>query len=224
MWRAGHQLASRRSRDLLVRGAHQYVRSFATAPFTLPDLPYGKTELEPHISKETLDYHHGKHHQTYVTKLNGLAKDNADLQGKTLEDIIKSSSGGVFNNAAQIWNHTFYWNCLAPNGGGAPTGAIADKINSQWGSFEKFQDDFTNQCVNHFGSGWVWLVQKGTGELEISQTHDAGCPVTDTSVVPILTCDVWEHAYYVDYRNVRPEYMKAFWNVINWEFANANLK
>ena len=189
--------------------------------FELPALPYEKNALEPHISAETLDFHHGKHHNTYVTKLNGLV-GGTELEGKTLEEIIKTSSGGVFNNAAQIWNHTFYWNSLSPNGGGEPTGAVADAINAAFGSFEEFQAKFNDMAVNNFGSSWTWLVKKADGSLDIVNTSNAGTPITE-GLTPILTVDLWEHAYYIDYRNVRPEYLKGFWALVNWEFANANL-
>ncbi len=188
----------------------------------LPALPYAKDALAPHISEETLEFHYGKHHQTYVTKLNGLLP-GSEFEGKSLEDIVKSSSGGVFNNAAQIWNHTFYWNCLSPNGGGEPTGAIAEAINSAFGSFEKFKEEFTNSAINNFGSSWTWLVKNADGSVAIVNTSNAATPLTDDSVTPILTVDLWEHAYYIDYRNARPTYMGAFWSLINWDFANANI-
>ncbi|WP_119393247.1 superoxide dismutase [Fe] [Salinibius halmophilus] len=190
--------------------------------FELPALPYAKDALEPHISAETLDFHHGKHHNTYVQKLNGLIP-GTEFEGKELEEIIKTSSGGVFNNAAQIWNHTFYWHCLSPNGGGAPTGAVADAINAKFGSFEKFQEEFNTAAVNNFGSSWTWLVKNAAGELEIVNTSNAGCPLTDAGVTPLLTVDLWEHAYYIDYRNARPTYLDAFWKLVNWEFVNQNL-
>lgn len=188
--------------------------------FELPTLPYEKNALEPHISAETLDFHYGKHHQTYVTKLNGMVP-GTEFEGKSLEEVIKSASGGVFNNAAQIWNHTFYWNCLSPNGGGAATGALGDAIVAKWGSYEKFVEDFSDKAVNNFGSSWTWLVKNAAGELEIVNTSNAGCPITD-DVTPLLTCDLWEHAYYIDYRNARPKYLEAFWNLANWDFANTN--
>ncbi len=188
--------------------------------FELPALPYEKNALEPHISSETLDFHYGKHHQTYVTKLNGLVP-GTEFEGKSLEDIITSSSGGVFNNAAQIWNHTFYWNCLSPNGGGAASGALGDAITAKWGSYEKFVEDFSDKAVNNFGSSWTWLVKNAAGELEIVNTSNAGCPLTD-GVTPLLTCDLWEHAYYIDYRNARPKYLEAFWSLVNWDFAANN--
>ncbi len=190
--------------------------------FELPALPYAKDALEPHISAETLEYHYGKHHNTYVVKLNGLVP-GTEFEGKSLEEIIKSApAGGVFNNAAQVWNHTFYWNCLAPNAGGAPTGAIADAINAKWGSFEKFQEEFNDKAVNNFGSSWTWLVKTADGSLEIVNTSNAGTPMTSGQTA-LLTVDLWEHAYYIDYRNVRPDYLKGFWALVNWEFVNANL-
>ncbi|MCH8492377.1 MAG: superoxide dismutase [Fe] [Idiomarina sp.] len=189
--------------------------------FELPALPYEKNALEPHISAETLEYHYGKHHQTYVDKLNGLV-EGSEFAGKSLEEIVKTSSGGVFNNAAQIWNHTFYWHCLSPNGGGEPTGALADAINAKWGSFEKFKEAFTTSAVNNFGSSWTWLVKTKDGGVDIVNTSNAATPLTDESNVPVLTVDLWEHAYYIDYRNARPNYMKAFWSLVNWEFASKN--
>ncbi len=187
----------------------------------LPQLPFAMDSLAPHISKETLEYHHGKHHNAYVDKLNA-ALPGSGFENSSLEDIIKKSSGGIFNNAAQIWNHTFYWNSLSPDGGGAPTGAIADAIDNAFGSFDKFKETFTNAAATHFGSGWAWLVKDSDGNLDIVTTHDAGCPLTDGKT-PILTCDVWEHAYYVDYRNARPKYIEAFWNLVNWDHANTCL-
>ena len=189
--------------------------------FELPALPYEKNALEPHISAETLEYHYGKHHNAYVTKLNDAVK-GTDMESKSLEEIIKSSSGGVFNNAAQVWNHTFYWHCLSPNGGGEPTGALADAINSAFGSFDKFKEEFNAQAAGNFGSGWTWLVKKADGSVAIVNTSNAETPLTDESVTPIMTVDVWEHAYYIDYRNVRPDYLKGFWALANWEFAAAN--
>ena len=189
--------------------------------FELPALPYEQNALEPHISAETLEYHYGKHHKTYVDKLNGLV-DGTDQANASLEEIIKSSEGGVFNNAAQIWNHSFYWNCLSPNGGGEPTGALADAINAAFGSFADFKEQFTTSAINNFGSSWTWLVQKADGSLAIQNTSNAGCPLTD-DVTPLLTVDLWEHAYYIDYRNARPKYMDAFWSLVNWEFAAGNM-
>jgi Fe-Mn family superoxide dismutase len=187
----------------------------------LPDLPYSADALEPHISAETLAFHHGKHHRTYVDKLNELIVGTPHEES-ALEEIIRNASGGIFNNAAQIWNHTFYWNCLSPDGGGAPSGKIAGRIESKWGAFEKFQGELTQSAVTNFGSGWTWLVQNGQGELEIVNTSNAGNPLTEGKT-PILTIDVWEHAYYIDYRNARPKYVEAYWNLVNWDFANQNL-
>lgn len=189
--------------------------------FELPALPYAKDALAPHISAETLDYHHGKHHKAYVDKLNTLVP-GTPFEGKSLEEVIKSSSGPVFNNAAQIWNHTFYWSCLSPNGGGAAKGSIAEAINKAFGSFDKFKEDFTNSAINNFGSSWTWLVKKADGSVAIVNTSNAATPLTDASVTPILTLDLWEHAYYIDYRNSRPNYINAFWSLVNWDFVNAN--
>ncbi len=188
----------------------------------LPALPYAQDALEPHISKETLEFHYGKHHNTYVVKLNGLIDGTPDAD-KSLEEIVQNSSGGVFNNAAQIWNHTFYWHCLSPNGGGEPAGAVADAINGAFGSFAEFKSKFTDSAVNNFGSGWSWLVKNADGSLAIVNTSNAATPLTDEGVTPLLTVDVWEHAYYIDYRNARPNYMEAFWNLVNWEFVAANM-
>lgn len=188
----------------------------------LPPLPYSNDALVPHISPETLEFHYGKHHQTYVTNLNNLIK-GTEFEKLTLEEIVKKSTGGIFNNSAQVWNHTFYWNSLAPKAGGAPKGKIADLITKQWGSFDKFKEEFTKTAVTTFGSGWAWLVQKNDGTLALVSTSNAACPLTDGHT-PILTCDVWEHAYYIDYRNARPKYVEAFWNLVNWDFANKNLK
>lgn len=190
--------------------------------FELPALPYAINALEPHISQETLEYHYGKHHNTYVVKLNGLV-EGTELAEKSLEEIIKTSTGGLFNNAGQVWNHTFYWNCLSPNGGGEPTGAVAEAITKSFGSFEEFKAKFTDTAVNNFGSGWTWLVKNADGSLEIINTSNAGCPLTDESITALLTVDVWEHAYYIDYRNVRPNYMAAFWSLVNWDFVAQNL-
>lgn len=189
--------------------------------FELPALPYAKDALEPHMSVETLEYHYGKHHNTYVVKLNGLVP-GSDYENKSLEEIIKSAPAGpVFNNAAQIWNHTFFWNSLSPNGGSAPTGALADAINATWGSFEKFQEAFNDKAVNNFGSSWTWLVKNADGSLEIVNTSNAATPLTGDQTA-LITVDLWEHAYYIDYRNVRPDYLKGFWALANWEFAAAN--
>lgn len=189
--------------------------------FTLPELPYEKDALEPQISKETIEYHYGKHHNTYVVKLNGLI-EGTELANKSLEEIVKTSTGGIFNNAAQVWNHTFYWNCLAPNAGGQPTGAIADAINASFGSFEAFKTKFTESAVNNFGSGWTWLVKNTDGTLAIVNTSNAATPLTDSTVTPLLTADVWEHAYYIDYRNARPDYLAKFWELVNWNFVSQN--
>jgi len=189
--------------------------------FELPALPYAIDALAPHISKETLEFHHGKHHATYVTKLNA-AIPGTEFEGKSLEDIIKTASGPVFNNAAQIWNHTFYWNCLSPNGGGEPTGSLAEAINSTFGSFAEFQAKFNDKSVNNFGSSWTWLVKNSDGSLEIVNTSNAGTPMTNGQTA-LLTVDLWEHAYYIDFRNARPTYLQAFWNLVNWEFVAANI-
>lgn len=191
-------------------------------PFTIDKLPFEKNALEPHISAETLDYHYDKHHQAYLTKLNA-AVVGGDLENKTLEELITTQAGGVFNNAAQVWNHSFYWNCLSPNAGGPATGAIKELIQAKWGSFDSFVEVFSAACVSNFGSGWTWLVQNADNSLEIVSTSNAGSPLTSKQK-PLLTCDVWEHAYYVDYRNARPKYIKAFWNLVNWNFVNSNLK
>ncbi|WP_028022828.1 superoxide dismutase [Fe] [Enterovibrio calviensis] len=190
--------------------------------FQLPALPYEKNALEPHISQETLEFHHGKHHNTYVVKLNGLV-EGTELENKSLEEIIKTSTGGVFNNAAQIWNHTFYWHCLSPNGGGEPTGDVADAIAKSFGSFEDFKAKFTDSAINNFGSSWTWLVKKADGTLDIVNTSNAATPLTEEGVTPLLTVDLWEHAYYIDFRNLRPDYMNAFWALVNWEFVAQNL-
>ncbi len=186
----------------------------------LPNLPFAKDALEPHISAETLDFHHGKHHQAYVNNLNNLIP-GTEFEEMSLEDIIKNSSGGIFNNAAQVWNHTFYWNCLSPNGGGEPKGELAEAINSTFGSFEKFKDAFSKSAVTNFGSGWTWLVKKQDGGLKIVNTGNAGTPMTD-GLTALLTIDVWEHAYYVDYRNARPNYVNAFWKLVNWNIVRKN--
>ena len=186
----------------------------------LPALPYAKDALQPHISAETIEYHYGKHHQAYVTNLNNLIK-GTEFEAMSLEDIIMKSSAGVFNNAAQVWNHTFYWNCLSPNGGGASTGALADAINTKWGSFDAFKEAFSKAAVGTFGSGWAWLVKGKDGALDIVSTSNAATPMTNGQTA-LMTCDVWEHAYYVDYRNARPKYVEGFWNLVNWEFVSKN--
>ncbi|EMY62780.1 superoxide dismutase [Leptospira terpstrae] len=187
----------------------------------LPELPYAKDALLPHISAETLEFHYGKHHQTYVTNLNNLIK-GTEFENASLEEIVKKSTGGIFNNAAQIWNHTFYWHSLSPKGGGAPTGAVADLITKSFGSFDAFKEKFSQSAITNFGSGWTWLVKKGDG-VEIVNTSNAGSPLKD-GLQSLLTIDVWEHAYYIDFRNARPKYVEAFWNLVNWDFANQNLK
>jgi Fe-Mn family superoxide dismutase len=187
---------------------------------TLPALPYALDALQPHISKETLEYHYGKHHQTYVTNLNNLIK-GTEFENATLEEIVKKSSAGLFNNAAQVWNHTFYWNCLTPNGGSAPSGALADAINAKWGSFDKFKEEFTKSCLANFGSGWTWLVKKADGSVDIVNTSNAATPLTGADT-PLMTCDIWEHAYYIDYRNARAKYVEAFWNLASWDFIAKN--
>ena len=186
----------------------------------LPPLPYDKNALEPHISAETLEYHYGKHHQTYVTNLNKLVP-GTEFENMALEDIVKKASGGVFNNAAQVWNHTFYWNCLSPSGGGQPGGALADAINQAFGSFDAFREKFSTSAATNFGSGWTWLVKSADGGVEIVNTSNAGTPLAEGKTA-LLTCDVWEHAYYIDYRNARPKYVEAFWNLVNWDFVSSN--
>lgn len=188
----------------------------------LPELPYAKDALAPYISAETIEFHYGKHHATYVANLNKLIV-GTEFENASLEEIVKRASGGIFNNAAQVWNHTFYWNCLAPKAGGEPTGALADAINGAFGSFAAFKEKFTATAVGTFGSGWAWLVKNPDGSLAIESTSNAGCPLT-AGKKPLLTCDVWEHAYYVDYRNARPKYVEAFWSLVNWKFVEANLK
>ena len=188
----------------------------------LPPLPYDRTALEPHISGETLDYHHGKHHKTYVDNLNKMI-EGTEFADMPLVDIIRRSQGGMFNNAAQIWNHTFFWNCMRPNGGGEPTGKLADAINLAFGDFATFKDEFSKLCITTFGSGWGWLVQRPDGSLALVSTQNANTPLT-TDDTALLTCDVWEHAYYIDYRNARPKFVEAFWNVVNWDFVASNMK
>lgn len=190
--------------------------------FSLPELPYSKDALEPHISKETLEYHYGKHHQAYVTNLNKLIPDT-EFASMELEEIIKKAKGGIFNNAAQVWNHTFYWHCLSPNGGGEPKGKLAEAINQHFGSFSAFKEQFTQTSITTFGSGWGWLVQDTSGALKIISTSNAGTPMTE-GLTALLTCDVWEHAYYIDYRNARPDYVAAFWRLVNWDFVASKLQ
>jgi len=189
--------------------------------FTLPALPYDREALAPHISAETLDYHHGKHHQAYVNNLNNLI-GGTPFENQGLEEIIRSAEGGLFNNAAQVWNHTFYFNCLSPSGGGEPAGAVAEALDGAFGGFAAFKEQFTKAAATHFGSGWAWLVVGADGALAVETTLNAGCPVREGKK-PLLTCDVWEHAYYVDYRNARPKYLEAFWNLVNWQFVAQNL-
>ncbi|QJD92037.1 superoxide dismutase [Fe] [Duganella dendranthematis] len=187
---------------------------------TLPPLPYAIDALAPAISQETLEYHYGKHHQTYVTNLNNLIK-GTEFENLSLEEIVKKSSGGIFNNSAQVWNHTFFWNSLTPTGKGAPDGALADAINAKWGSFDKFKEEFTKSAVGNFGSSWTWLVKKADGSLDIVNTSNAGTPLT-TDAKALITVDLWEHAYYIDYRNARPKFLETFFKLANWDFAAAN--
>ena len=181
----------------------------------LPVLPYALDALAPHLSKETLEYHYGKHHQTYITNLNNLIK-GTEFENAELEEIVKKSSGGLFNNAAQTWNHTFYWLSLTPNSQGKPAGELAAAIDAKWGSFDAFKAEFDKVAAGTFGSGWAWLVKKADGSLDLVSTSNAATPLT-TDAVPLLTCDVWEHAYYIDYRNSRPNYLGGFWNIVNWD-------
>ncbi len=187
----------------------------------LPELPYALDALEPVLSKETLEYHYGKHHATYVANLNKLIP-GTEFEDMALEDIVKKSSGGIFNNAAQVWNHTFYWNCFKPNGGGAPSGALAEAIDKAFGSFDAFKEQFSTSAATNFGCGWTWLVKNADGSLEIMNTTGAGTPLTDDGKTALLTVDVWEHAYYIDYRNARPKYLESYWNIVNWDFVAAN--
>ena len=186
----------------------------------LPVLPFDRDALAPVISAETLDFHYGKHHQTYVTNLNNLIP-GTEYESSSLEDIIRSADGGIFNNAAQVWNHTFYWNCLSPTGGGEPSGSLADAITARFGSFDGFRETFIKSATTNFGSGWTWLVKSTEGELDIVNTSNAANPMTD-GLIPLMTIDVWEHAYYIDYRNARPKYLDEIWKIINWEFVEAN--
>lgn len=190
--------------------------------FILPELPYAKNALEPHISSETLEFHYGKHHQAYVNNLNKLIP-GTEFESMPLEEIIKLAKGGIFNNAAQVWNHTFYWHCLSPNGGGEPQGKLSEAINKYFGSFASFKEQFTQAAITTFGSGWAWLVQDADGALKIISTSNAGTPMTE-GLTALLTCDVWEHAYYIDYRNARPDYVSAFWALVNWEFVASIMK
>ena len=187
----------------------------------LPPLPFAKDALQPYMSQETLEYHYGKHHQAYVTNLNNLIK-GTEFEAMDLVSIVRKAQGGMFNNAAQAWNHTFYWNCMSPGGGGEPSGKLADAIKKAFGGFDKFKEEFSKVGATTFGSGWAWLVQRPDGALGLVSTSNAGTPITGSDR-PLLTCDVWEHAYYIDYRNARPKYVEAFWNLVNWEFAASNL-
>ena len=187
----------------------------------LPALPYDRTALEPHISGETIDYHYGKHHKAYVDNLNKMIA-GTEFADMPLEDIIRKAQGGMFNNAAQVWNHTFYWNCLKPGGGGEPSGKLADAIAKTFGSFDKFKEQYSASAGGNFGSGWTWLVQRPDGSLAIVNTSNAATPITGSDK-PLMTTDVWEHAYYIDYRNARAKYVEAFWNLVNWDFASKNL-
>jgi Fe-Mn family superoxide dismutase len=189
--------------------------------FDLPQLPYATDALSPHISAETIEYHYGRHHKTYVNNLNQLAA-GTEFEKASLEDVVRKSTGRIFNNAAQVWNHTFYWNCLSPKGGGRPQGALLAAIQKAFGSFEEFQRQFTEAAVGLFGSGWAWLVKKADGSLAIKGTANAGTPLTEGDT-PLLTCDVWEHAYYIDYRNARAKYVETFWKIVNWDFVAKNL-
>jgi Fe-Mn family superoxide dismutase len=186
----------------------------------LPPLPYPKDALAPVISQETIEYHYGKHHQTYVTNLNNLIP-GTEFESMALEDIIMKSSAGVFNNAAQVWNHTFYWNCLSPKGGGEPSGTLAAAIEAKFGSFEEFKKQFSQSAATNFGSGWTWLVKNADGSVEIMNTSNAGTPMTSGKKA-LLTVDVWEHAYYVDYRNARVKYLEEIWKIIDWSAVGAN--
>ena len=187
----------------------------------LPPLPWARDALAPHISAETIDFHYGKHHQAYVTNLNNQIA-GTEFESMDLESIIKKATGGMFNNAAQVWNHTFYWNCLAPDAGGEPQGNLADAINKAFGSFAKFKEEFTKTSVGTFGSGWGWLVQRPDGDLALVSTSNAATPLTGHDRA-LLTCDVWEHAYYIDYRNARPKYLEAFWGLVNWKFVESQM-
>ncbi|MBX3018510.1 MAG: superoxide dismutase [Fe] [Bdellovibrionaceae bacterium] len=190
--------------------------------YELPPLPYALDALAPHMSKETLEYHHGKHHKTYVDNLNKLVPGSAH-DGQDLETLVKTASGPIFNNAAQVWNHTFFWNCLSPQGGGEPKGELARALARDFGSVAEFKDKFADISIKQFGSGWGWLVQNREGRLQLVSTSNAGCPLTE-GLTPLLTCDVWEHAYYIDHRNRRPDYLAAFWKIVNWDFAQKNLR
>ena len=186
----------------------------------LPPLPFAKDALDPVISAETIDFHYGKHHQAYVTNLNNLVPGTA-FENASLEDIVMQADGGIFNNAAQVWNHTFYWNGLSPDGGGEPTGALGAAIDKAFGSFAAFKEAFIKSAVGNFGSGWTWLVNNGDGSVSIVNTSNAANPLRD-GMTPLLTIDVWEHAYYIDYRNARPKYLGEIWKLVNWDFVAKN--
>lgn len=190
--------------------------------FELPKLPYAMDALQPYISKETLEYHYGKHHQAYVNNLNNLVKDT-EFAKASLEEIIMKATGGIFNNAAQVWNHTFYWHCMTPNAKNEPEGKLADAIKKAFGSFEEFKKRFSQTAIATFGSGWGWLVKNANGDLEIVSTSNADLPMKHNQKA-LLTCDVWEHAYYIDYRNARPSYVDNFWKLVNWDFVAENFK
>jgi len=209
---------------------HRFVQPVILRPFSqkshvyeLPPLPYPKNALSPHLSEETLNFHYDKHHRSYVNKLNQLAAENPSWAGKSIEELVKTQSGVVFNQAAQVWNHTFFWKSLSPQGGGKPTGKIAKLIDENFGSFDSFKEKLNAAASGHFGSGWAWVVRDDQNKLQVISTHDAGNPIRD-GLTPVLTVDVWEHSYYIDYRNDRAKYLTGWWNLVNWEFANSNLK
>ncbi|NWO56615.1 MULTISPECIES: superoxide dismutase [Chromohalobacter] len=188
--------------------------------FELPALPYEKNALEPHLSTETLEYHYGKHHQAYVNKLNELVQ-GTEHEDKSLETLMRTTTGSVFNQAAQVWNHTFYWHCLSPHGGGEPGGALGEAIQAKFGSFEAFKEAFNARALENFGSGWTWLVKTDEGGVDIRNTDDADSPIAH-GLTPLMAIDVWEHAYYIDYRNARPKYLDAVWHIVNWDFITQN--
>lgn len=189
--------------------------------FELPKLPYALDALEPHISKQTLEFHYGKHHQAYVNNLNNLVP-GTEFENSSLEEIVMKASGGIFNNGAQVWNHTFYWNCLKPNGGGKPSGKLAEAIDTAFGSFDEFKQKFSTAAATLFGSGWAWLVKNADGSLAIVQESNAGNPLRN-GLTPLLTCDVWEHAYYIDQQNKRPDYIASFWNLVDWDAVSSRM-
>lgn len=190
-------------------------------PIQLPELPYAMCDLEPYLSKETLEYHYGKHHKTYVDNLNKLLS-GTQLENKSLEEIILNATDAMFNNAAQTYNHTFYWNCLSPEGGDMPEGKLLQTLKENFGSFDGFKEKFSSSCLSLFGSGWTWLVKDNSGKLSIVNTSNANTPIKEGKI-PLLTCDVWEHAYYIDYRNARAKYIEAFWHLVEWKFVQENL-